>query len=122
MATGMVSRKRTVALWIFKEFLGLLFLVIGISKLTGTLNTVAYFDAIGWGQWFRYLTGFFDVVGAVLIFVPRCTSYGALLLTCTTGTATLLALFKPDLPLAIPLVFALLAVTLAWLARPRPIV
>jgi hypothetical protein len=41
--------------------LGLLFLAIGATKLTGTGGTVPYFAAIGWGQWFRYLTGFLDV-------------------------------------------------------------
>jgi putative oxidoreductase len=121
MATGVASKKRTIALWVFRVVLGLLFLAIGTTKLTGTWDTVPYFAAIGWGQWLRYLTGLLDVTGAVLLFVPRWTFYGALILTCTVGTATLIAVFRPALPLAIPLVFTLLAATLAWLARPRKI-
>src|SRR5215469_7307166 len=56
MAAG-TPKQRSVALWVFRIVLGVLFLTIGIGKLTGTLGTVPYFDAIGWGQWFRYFTG-----------------------------------------------------------------
>jgi uncharacterized membrane protein YphA (DoxX/SURF4 family) len=47
------GKGQQIALWVFRAVLGLLFLAIGTSKLTGTLGTVQYFTAIGWGQWFR---------------------------------------------------------------------
>ena len=119
MAANVASKAQTISLWVFRVVLGLLFLAIGTTKLTGTWDTVPYFAAIGWGQWFRYLTGSIDVVAAALLFVPRWTFYGAVTLTCTIGTATLLAIFKPDLPLALPLMFALLTAELAWLTRPH---
>jgi uncharacterized membrane protein YphA (DoxX/SURF4 family) len=72
--------------------LGLTFLVIGTTKLTGTGNTVEYFAAIAWGQWFRYLTGLLDVAGAALLFVPKLTCYGAIALACSVGTATFISL------------------------------
>ena len=34
---------------ILRILLGLAFLVIGVAKLTGTVNTVETFEAIGWG-------------------------------------------------------------------------
>jgi uncharacterized membrane protein len=43
---------------------------------------VGLFDAIGIGQWFRYLTGGLEVLGAVALLVPgsraraRCCSRG----------------------------------------------
>jgi putative oxidoreductase len=89
MAAVMASKERTIPLWMFRVLRGLLFLAIGATKLTGTWDTVAYFATIGWGQWFRYLTGLLDVTGAALLFVPRWTFYGALILTCTVATATL---------------------------------
>ena len=119
MTTGAASKARTMIFWVLRVFLGVIFLAIGTSKLTGTLGTVPYFDRIGWGQWFRYLTGVLDVTGAVLLFVPRRTFYGAVMITCVVGTAAMLAVLKPGLPLVAPLIFALLAATLAWLARPR---
>ena len=63
-------------------FLGLAFLVIGIEKLTGTMGTIPFFAAIGWGQWFRHVSGVLDTAGALLIFFPRWTCYGALIVTC----------------------------------------
>jgi uncharacterized membrane protein YphA (DoxX/SURF4 family) len=102
------------------------FLYIGATKLTGTANTVQYFDAIGWGQWFRYATGFLDVLGAVLIVVPRLTFYGAVILVGSVGTGTLISFTVlagnpvwggPAMKL-VPLTLTLLAATLAWFSLP----
>ncbi|HEY4300162.1 MAG TPA: DoxX family membrane protein [Candidatus Didemnitutus sp.] len=116
--TGVI---RLIITWILRILLGLAFLGVGIEKLTGTMGTIQFFDAIGWGQWFRYVTGALDTVGALLIFKPRWTSYGAIIVTCSVGLGTVLcftlALFNPILPL----VLTLLGATLAWLGwRPRP--
>jgi putative oxidoreductase len=113
------GRRRRIAIWVLRVLLGLAFLTIGIAKLTGTLHTVQTFEAFGWGQWFRYLTGLLDLAGALLVLVPRWTFYGALLLSCTIALATALSLRRPpDFWPALSL--TLLAVTLAWLTRPRP--
>src|ERR1700677_2601993 len=121
MASSAGAKARTVFVWTLRVFLGLAFLGIGVEKLTGTKGTIPFFAAIGWGQWFRYASGVLDTAGALLIFVPRWTSYGALIITCTVGLGTVLcftmALFNP----IFPLVMTLLAATLVWLAwRPKP--
>jgi hypothetical protein len=36
------------------------------------------FDKIGLGQWFRYVTGSLEVVGALLLLVPRTSAIGGL--------------------------------------------
>src|SRR5438309_3381333 len=76
-----------IAGWVLRVVLALAFVLIGAAKLTGTANTVEYFDAIGWGQWFRYMTGFLDVLGVALLFVPRYTFAGTILLISSVGTA-----------------------------------
>jgi putative oxidoreductase len=107
--TETASRQRLIAIWALRA-----------AKLTGSLHTVQTFAAIGWGQWFRYLTGLIDLAGALLALVPRWTCYGALLLTCTVGLATILSLTRPpDLRPALSL--TLPATTLAWLTRPREV-
>jgi putative oxidoreductase len=112
------GRKCRIAIRVLRVLPGLAFLTIGIAKLTGTLYTVQTFEAFGWGQWFRYLTGLLDLAGALLVFVPRWSFYGALLLSCTVGLATVLSLRRPpDFWPALSL--TLLAATLAWLTRPR---
>jgi uncharacterized membrane protein YphA (DoxX/SURF4 family) len=127
MAANASGKARRIAVWTLRVVLGLLFLLVGTTKLMGTGNTVEYFAAIGFGQWFRYLTGVLDVAGAVLLFVPRWTCYGAMVLACSVGSATVISLItlrgdpvwgRPVMVL-VPLVMTALAVLLAWLTRPR---
>ena len=116
-ATG----KNRIAILVLRILLVLAFLTIGAGKLTASLGTVSWFAQLGWGQWFRYLTGLLDIAGALLLFVPRWTCYGALVLACTIGTATVLnVLFSLHQNPLVPLMLTLLAATLAWLTRPRP--
>ena len=86
------GRWRPALAWTLRAFLGVAFLYVGATKLTGTASTVEYFEAIGWGQWFRYLTGSLDVIGVVLIFVPRLSFYGAIVLASSVGTGALISL------------------------------
>ncbi len=85
-----------------------------------------YFAAIGWGQWFRFATAVCDLAGATLLFVPRSTCYGAMLLTATVGSATLISitqlqgdpLWGGKEMVAVPLVLTGLAALPAWFTRP----
>lgn len=109
-----------VITWILRILLGVVFLAIGIEKLTGTMGTIPFFDAIGWGQWFRYASGALDTAGALLILMPRWTHVGALIITCTVGLGTILCFTKQLYNPIFPLVMTILAITLAWLAwRPK---
>jgi putative oxidoreductase len=120
MSSQTAGKARLILTWFLRVLLGLAFLAIGIEKLTGTMGTIPFFDAIGWGQWFRYTTGALDTAGALLIFMPRFTSYGALIITCTVGLGTFLCFTKDLYNPMFPLVMTLLAATLAWLAwRPK---
>ena len=62
------------------------FLAAGGAKLTGSPMMVSEFQAIGLGQWFRYLTGILEIGGAIALVLPRAAYYGAVLLvTVMTG-------------------------------------
>ncbi len=106
--------------------LGVIFIIVAVSKLTGTGNTVQYFAAIGWGQWFRYLTGSLDLLGVILLFLPRWTCYGAIILACSVGSAAVISLtvlrgnpvWGGPVMIVVPLVFTLVAMFLGWLAYP----
>lgn len=117
MSPQETGKTRLVLTWALRFTVGLLFLGIGIETLTGTQGTIPFFAAIGWGQWFRYSTGAWDVAGALLIFAPRWTSLGALMITCSVGLGTVLcytrALFNPTFPLVMTLLAATLMV-LTW--------
>jgi uncharacterized membrane protein YphA (DoxX/SURF4 family) len=127
VATAPPSKWLVILLWTLRVFLGVIFLAVGISKLTGTGQTVDYFAAIGWGQWFRYATGILDIAGALLLFVPRWTFYGSLLLACSVGSAALISLtvlegnavWGRSEMVWVPLLFTLLTAGLAWLTREQ---
>ncbi len=53
----------------------------GGAKLAGLPAMVALFAAIGFGQWFRYATGLWEIAGALLLILPRTTTLGALALS-----------------------------------------
>jgi putative oxidoreductase len=118
---------RTITIWTLRILLGVLFLAVGTSKLTGTANTIDFFAAIGWGKWLRYLTGTIDIVGALLLFFSRSTFYGAVAIACSVGTGALLSfeLWRTDPTtwspgiVVVPLIPTFLVVSLAWLTRPR---
>ena len=83
------SRVGTVALWALQIAAASMFLFAGASKLAGVAVHVQLFDAIGVGQWFRYLTGSIEVVAALLLLVPQLAVFGALLLIPTMIGAVL---------------------------------
>jgi|SRR5581483_429160 len=123
---GTAPKRRTMVTRVLRVILALAFLLIGATKLTGTANTVEYFEAIGWGQWFRYLTGFLDVAGVALLFVPRYSFYGAIMLISSVGAGAALSLTvlrgnpiwgSPAMVLE-PVVLTLFTVALAWLTGP----
>jgi len=120
MTLQTAGKARRIITWILRILLGVTFLGIGIEKVSGTMGTIPFFDAIGWGQWFRYFSGALDITGALLILVPRWTSVGALIITCTVGLGTYLCFAKALFNPTFPLIMTLLAMTLVWLAwKPK---
>jgi putative oxidoreductase len=72
-----------VALWVVQGLLALAFVGAASGKLLGKPEMVGLFEAIGVGQWFRYVTGFVELSGAALILVPKTRVIGAGLLAGT---------------------------------------
>ena len=95
IARGPVAHGRValVALWLTQIGLAAMFMFVGGLKLTGAPQLVALFDAIGIGQWFRYVTGSIEVVSAVALLVPAWAAFGALLLIPTMVGAVITHLF-----------------------------
>jgi len=98
--------------------LAAMFLFAGGSKLMGAPAMVALFNAIGWGQWFRYLTGAIETSAAVALLIPSASVFGAILLipTMIGATATNLLLGQSPAP---PLFLLLFASAVAWARRDQ---
>ena len=114
------GRAVTIALWVVQAAVAALFLFAGIPKLIGTATMVQMFDAIGAGQWLRYLTGGIEVVSGVLLLVPSLAFFGALALIPTMIGAIITHVFVVG-GSPIPAVVLLVATAaIAWLRR-RPV-
>jgi putative oxidoreductase len=87
------GRVALAALWLTQTALAAMFLFAGGLKLTGAPEMVGLFDAIGIGQWFRYVTGSIEVASAVALLVPAWAAFGALLLIPTMIGAVVTHLF-----------------------------
>lgn len=111
-----VTQRRIV--WGVRILLAVAFGAAGAAKLAGVPQMVQVFDAIGAGQWFRYVTGAVEVIGAVLILIRATGLFGALLLTATMvgAVATHLVLIGGSPVPAV--VLGLLSAFVAWRLRP----
>jgi putative oxidoreductase len=89
------------------------------KKLTGAPELVGLFDAIGIGQWFRYVTGSIEVASAVALLVPAWAALGALLLIPTMVGAVFTHLFIVG-GSAVPATVLLIgALAIAWARRDQ---
>ena len=111
------SRSITGALWTIQGVTAALFLAAGLSKLAGVQAMVQMFEVIGAGQWFRYLTGGIEVVGAVLILMPAAASYAAAALAVTMVGAIITHVFIIGGNPAVPILLLASTSTIAWARR-----
>ena len=110
---------RKYGLLALKVLAGLAFLAAGSAKLLGVEMMVSTFEAIGIGQWFRYLTGVIEVGSAVLLFVTGKQVFGAGLLVCTMIGATLAHFFILG-PGAIPaIILGLISAVIFYVHRDQ---
>jgi uncharacterized membrane protein len=113
------GRAVTIALWTGQILLAAFFALVAIPKLVGDPTTVATFETIGFGQWFRYLTGACELGGAIGLLIPRLSGLAALGLVGVMAGATATNLFLvPDMaPAAVATV--ILGVVFVLIARAR---
>jgi len=114
------TRQDAVTDWIMRGCAAVFFLMVGIEKLSSDPAGpwVGIFAAIGFGQWFRYVTGWLQVGGALLILVPRSATIGAALLASTMLGAIVVhvALGQPSAGI-IPGGFLMGLVAILWKQR-----
>jgi uncharacterized membrane protein len=108
-------RALTIALWTAQVLLAaFLLFASALPKFAGQKDAVETFAEIGWGQWFRYLTGTVELAGAIGLLIPRLAGLAALgLIGLMVGAViTHLTVLEPAwalLPAGFGVVFALIA-------------
>ena len=116
-STVSCGRTRRIALWVVQIALAGMFLLAGGSKLLGAAPMVALFDAIGIGQWFRYVTGLIEVGSAIALLIPSFAVFGALALVATMVGAVATHLFIVPASPVLPAFLLFGAAAVVWTRR-----
>jgi putative oxidoreductase len=111
------GRASLIALWLTQVALALMFLMAGGSKLAGVPAMVSLFDAVGLGQWFRYVTGIIEVIAGIALLAPAAAIFGAMLLIPTMLGAIVINVFIVPASPVMPLLLLLGAAAVAWARR-----
>lgn len=102
-----------------RGLLTLAFVAAGLAKLAGAEMMVGTFDAIGVGQWFRYVTGLIEVAAPILLWLPGKQVLGAALLGATMVGAVLAHLFILG-PSAVPaIILGLICAAVIYIYRAQ---
>ena len=108
------SRSIHIMLWILQILLAAIFCIAGGSKLTGSAPMIKMFDIIGIGDWFRYLTGTLELIGAAGLLIPKLTRWAALLLACVMTGAVIAHLTVLNSPPTGPIILFALTALVFW--------
>jgi putative oxidoreductase len=88
-------------------------------KLPGVSAAVKEFEMIGFGQWFRYVTGILEVTGAIGLLIPKYRFWAALLIATIMLGATMINIWILHVPglARVTAVLRTMALVLATLRR-----
>lgn len=90
---GQHGRGLNITVWGAQVLLAALFVGVAAPKLLGDPAAVEGFRSIGFGEWFRYLTGACELAGAIGLLIPRLSGLAALAMVGLMVCATLTNLF-----------------------------
>ncbi|MFG1701403.1 DoxX family protein [Nonomuraea sp. NPDC049309] len=118
---AMASQSRTtggrvahVALWVLQVVLAGFFVMSALGKFTGAEPAKSTFEAIGWGDWFRHLTGVLEAAGAVGLVVPPLAGLAGLAFVALTACAALAEWLVNGGSGVLPLCVLVLCAVVAW--------
>ena len=119
LAIATTGKAVNIALWTLQVLVALTLIAAGSGKLLGSSDMIALFDAVGIGQWFRYVTGSLEVLGGLLLIVPGKTAFGAVLLACVMAGAIVAHLTVLHTAPTGPVVLFALTALIAWGRRSQ---
>lgn len=107
---------RNVTVWAIQIVLCVVFLVMGIATLLNVAAIRPAFEQIGLGLWFRYFTGFLEILAALMLVSPMgLAGLGGLLGMCLmAGTIIAEILWPIGGSQILALAVLLLAAIVAW--------
>jgi putative oxidoreductase len=115
-----VEPMKNVLAWVLAIFLAALFASAGVAKLINNPVMIQEFARIGFGQWFRHLTGILEVGGAMGMLIPKFRFWAALDIATVMAGATIanLTVLHTDSVASLTAALMVLSLLLAWFGRP----
>jgi uncharacterized membrane protein YphA (DoxX/SURF4 family) len=109
--------------WVLRGGIALAFVLFGAEKFPSNPAGPWFklFQQIGLGQWFRSFTGMVEILGGVLVLIPRTARAGLALLAATMACAALILDFVIGRPQdsIISTGFFILLAAFWWARRSR---
>ena len=106
--------------WAFQILAAAQFFLTGFDKVSDAPGMVQLFATIGFGQWFRYVTGTIEIAGAVLLLMPRGAVIGAALLALTMAGALVAHATVLPFPPVKPIILLVMVSIVFWIRLPGP--
>ena len=113
------SKGLHITLWMVQGLAAAVLCLAGGTKLAGADMPIALFGQIGLGQWFWYVTGGLEVLGAILLLVPTTAALGAVVLAAIMVGAMATHLFVIGGSPVPATVLLLMTVAVAWYRWPQ---
>ena len=83
-----MKKFKVILYWVLVSLLAVLFVSSGYSKITGGASMIQRFEAWGYGVSFMRLIGLLELVGGLLLLLPRLVHYASSLLSIIMIGAT----------------------------------
>lgn len=114
-----MSKGKTIASWIIQVLVAALFLMMGSGKLMSDPEVVANFTRWGMPDKMYLVIGFFEVLGAIGLLIPRLAGLAAVGLILIMGGALFTHLTHNEIGMAfLPLMVMILLGVVAFLRNP----
>ena len=119
LAIAAPGKAFNITLWTLQALVALAFVAAAAGKLLGSADMIALFDAVGVGQWFRYVTGSLELLGALLLIIPGRAAFGSVLLASVMAGAVVAHLTVLHTAPTAPLVLLALTALISWGRRTQ---
>jgi len=119
-----ISRQgiRSFSAWVLSVLLTLAFIIAAIPKLVGAHAWIVKFINWGYPGWFLFAVGSLELLGGVLLLIPRLAKYGAIVLAVIMVGAGYTHLANGEgLQVLRPVIFLTLLGIVFWLRKPTRI-
>jgi putative oxidoreductase len=111
---------RAVVVWVLSILTALLMVAAGLPKILGQGGWGPRFAGWGYPAGFVVVIGVVEVVGALMLCIPRVAALGAAILAVVMlGAAGTHIVHGETNRIAMPLVLSAVFVAIAWLRRPQ---